>query len=49
MINEKLSAGVLERKCIFGINRKLSTSLIMIGWMELEADRLCKGCRKMHI
>jgi len=40
MITENLSAAVLERKYIFGINRKLSTSLMMMRWMVLEADRL---------
>jgi len=49
MINENLSAAVLERQCIFGINRKLSTSLMMMmRCMVLGADRLCKGCRKMQ-
>jgi hypothetical protein len=49
MINENLSAAVLERKCTFGINRKLSTSLMMMmRWVVLEVDRLCKGCRKMQ-
>jgi hypothetical protein len=48
MIIENLSAAVLERKCIFGINRKLSTSLMMMRWMVLEADSLSKGSIKMQ-
>jgi len=48
MINENLSAAVLEEICIFGINTKLSTSLMMMRCLVLGADRLCKGCRKMQ-
>jgi hypothetical protein len=60
MISENLSAAVLERKCIFGINRKLSTSLMMMmRWMVLEANILSKGrikiqryiqmCKSLHV
>jgi hypothetical protein len=48
MISENLFAAVLGRKCIFGINRKLFTSLMMIRWMVLEADSLSKGCIKIQ-
>jgi hypothetical protein len=48
MIRENLSAAVFEREGIFGINRKLSTPLMMMRWMVMEADRPCKGCRKMQ-